>query len=401
MTGAAIPAVAFALGILALPACALLGYRLARRAAGPWLSAVFVAAALAPQATLEVFASGMETPLYLVGILAALELACRGKDAAAFGVAAGLFFVHPDGAGLAAAMLGGWLLTRGTLPWKAVTLGVLPAAAGCAALGLAYGSPLPQSVLAKRAAYAMPPFHALQRLEETVLDTLVAFSIPAPPVLIVLAGGAVLGLALVGGRSALRRLPVLVALLFAALYVVAFALANPLVFPWYRPPLALATAFVVAACAARLARPARAAVAAALALAAASHAATFAPYDPSGREEVYARAAAQLRLDASAKVAAPEIGALGWATRARVVDAVGLVSPEALRWIDRPLAGGGTIPPGLLRGTDADALVALDRFLDPALAADPHALDGWTEIARLPARAFGGAGTVLVYRRAR
>jgi hypothetical protein len=256
-------------------------------------------------------------------------------------------------------------------------------------------------VAAKRLAYAMPPGHALLRLEETVLDTLVAYATPLAPGVIVLLAAVALALVLAFGRRALADPPVTALALFAGAYVAAFAFANPLVFPWYRPPLAVATAFVAIACAARLPRPARAGAAALLAAAACVHVATFRPYDPSGREAVYVRAAGLLALGPGDTVAAPEIGALGWATPARVLDTVGLVSPAAVRWLGRPLAEGGAIPPQLLRETDAGSLVALDRFLDPALAADPGALARWTEVARLPAHAFGSPGTVRVFRRVR
>ncbi len=118
-----------------------------------------------------------------------------------------------------------------------------------------------------------------------------------------------------------------------------------------------------------------------LAASAAVHLAVFRPYDPFAREAIYARAAAALDLGPGDTVAAPEIGALGWATRARV--------PEWAR------GEGGAIPPRLLRGTDATALVTLDRFLAPSLAADPRALDGWTEIV------VRGAGNARVFRRRR
>lgn len=401
VTGVAIPSLAFVLGAACLPACAVVGYRLARRTAGPLLAALFVAAALSPHASLDVFASGMETPLYLLGILVALELACRGRDATAFAAASALFFLHPDGAALVAGLALALRVARGRWPWRALAFGLAPAAAGVAALWAAYGSPLPHSVAAKRLAYAMPPGHALLRLGDTVLGTLVADAAPMAPALAVLLAASALALVLAFGRRALANPPVLAFALFGAAYLGAFALANPLVFDWYRPPLALATAFVTAACAARLPRPARAGAAVLLAAAACVHVATFRPYDPSGREAVYARAASLLGLGPRDTVAAPEIGALGWATRARVLDTLGLVSPAALRWLDRPIEQGGAIPPRLMRETEAGSLVALDRFLEPTVAADPHALDRWSEVARLPAYAFGRSGAVRVFRRVR
>lgn len=401
LTGAAIPTLAFTLGAACLPLAALLGYRLARRVAGPLPSALFIAAALSPRASLEVFASGMETPLYLLGLLAAVELACRGRDAAAFGVAGALCFVHPDAAVLVAALVFALRAERGRWPLRAFVLGLAPAAAGAVILWAAYGSPVPQSVTAKRLAYAMPPGYAISQLGETVLDAIVAREAPLPPLAAALVSTAALALVVLFGRAALREPAVRVLGGFSVLTLAAFGAANPLVFDWYRPPLALASTFVLVAGAERLARPGRAAAATLLACSAAVHVATFHPYDPSGREGVYARAATALGLRPDQSVAAPEIGALGWATRARVLDTAGLASPAALAFLDRPQGEGGSIPPRLLRETDADALVTLDRFLDPALAADPGALERWSEIARYPARAFGGSGTVRVFRRVR
>ncbi len=401
LTGAAIPALAYALGAACLPACALLGYRLLRRAASPLPAALFVVAALSPPSSLEVFASGMETPLYLLGLLLAVELASRGRDVAAFAAAGGLCFLHPDATALVAALAFALRAARGRWPWRPLALGLAPAAAAAAAVWIAYGSPLPHSVTAKRLAYAMPAGHAFSRLAETILDPLAARETPASPFATALLGAAAFALILVFGRAALRGLGALAFAGFSALYVAAFSAANPLVFDWYRPPLALAAAFVVAACVEHVPRAGRVAAAFLIAGSAAVHVATFRPYDPSGREDVYARAAAALALGPEETVAAPEIGALGWATRARVLDTTGLVSPAALGWLGRPDGEGGSIPPRLLRETDAAALVALDRFLEPSLAADPGALGRWSEVARYPAHAFGGSGTVRVFRRAR
>jgi len=55
-------------------------------------------------------------------------------------------------------------------------------------------------------------------------------------------------------------------------------------------------------------RAGQAAAAFLLAGSAAVHVAAFRPYEPSGREEVYARAAAALALRPEEAVAAPEIG---------------------------------------------------------------------------------------------
>jgi hypothetical protein len=395
LTGAAIPTLAFALGAACLPLVALLGYRLARRVTGPAFAMIFVAAGLSPRESLRVFSSGMETPLYLLGLLLALELACRGHDVTAFTVAGALAFVHPDAVLLLPALAVALRVGRGRWPWRALTLGLAPAAAATAALWAAYGSPIPHSVTAKRLTYTMPFGDAFSHLADTILDPIVARETPAPPLVGTLLSAAALALILLFGRAALGGLAALAFAGFSALYVAAFAAANPLVFEWYRPPLTLASTFVVTACAARVPRAWRAAAAALLAGSFAVHAAAFRPYDPSGREDVFARAAAALALGPEETVAAPEIGALGWATRARVLDTTGLVSPAALVWLGRTVGEGRVIPPRLLRETDATALVTHDSCLAPSLAADPAALDRWSEVA------VSGARSVRVFRRTR
>lgn len=401
LTGAAIPALAFALGAACLPLVALLGYRLARRVTGPAFALIFVAAGLSPRESLRVFSSGMETPLYLLGLLLAVELAGRGRDMTAFAVAGALAFVHPDAVLLVPALAVALRVGRGQWPWRALAIGLAPAAAAAAALWIAYGSPLPHSVTAKRLTYTMPLGHAFSQLADTILDPIVARETPTPPLVTALLSASALALILLFGRAALGGLAALALAGFSALYVAAFGAANPLVFDWYRPPLMLASTFVVTACAARAPRTFRAAAAVLLAGSFAVHLIAFQPYDPSGREEVYARAAASLALRPDETVAAPEVGALGWATRARVLDTTGLVSPDALAWLERPVGEGGSIPPRLLRESDAAALVALDRFLEPSLAADPGALDRWSEVARYPAYAWGGTRSVRVFRRTR
>ena len=392
LTGVAIPALAFSVGAICLPASAFLGYRLARRVCEPSFAAIFIVAGLSPVDSLRVFSSGMETPLYLLGLLLALELACRDRPVTAFVVAGALAFVHPDAALLIPVLAVALRVGRGRWPWRALALGLVPAAVTAAVLWAAYGSPIPFSVTAKRLVYAMPSGHAFSQLSEAILDPVVARETPVAPLVVAL----LYALVLILGRTAFRGLPVLAYAAFSALSLAAFAVANPLVFEWYRPPLALASTFVVVACAGRLPRVGQAVVALLFVGSVAVHIAAFSPYDPSGREDLYARAGAALALRPDETLAAPEIGALGWATRARVLDTTGLVSPVALRrWPGRPGGGFGAIPPGLLRETDATALVTADFFLAPALASDPGALAGWSEVS------FPGLRTVRVFRRAR
>lgn len=383
------------MGAACLPLVALLGYLLARRVTGPVLAALFVAAALSPRESLRVFSSGMETPLYLLGLLAALELACRGCEVAAFAIAGTLAFLHPDAVLLVPAMAVALRVGRGRWPWRALALGLAPAAAAALAVWIAYGSPIPHSVTAKRVAYNAPFGHAFSLMADTLLDPIVARETPVAPLVAALICVFALALVFLFGRGAFRSLPVLAFGVFSALYVAAFAVANPLMFDWYRPPLALASTFVVVACTSRVPRSWRAAATTLLASSFAFHVAAFRPYDTSGREDVYARVAASLALGPEDTLAAPEIGAVGWATRARILDTTGLVSPAALAWSGVPVGWGGSIPPRLLRETDANLLLTSEACLGGSLAADPGALDRWSEVA------VSGDRWVRVFRRVR
>jgi hypothetical protein len=404
LTGAPIPALAFGLGAACLPLVALVGYRLARRMAGPLFAALCVAIGLSPRESLRVFAYGMETPLYLLGLVLAIELLCRGRDVAAFAVAGALAFIHPDAALLVGALAVASRASGGRWPWRGMALGLAPAAAGAVALWASYGSPIPHSVTAKRAVYAEAPGTAAARLSDSVLIVTATREAPAlafgplgavTDLVLPSAAAVLVAVTLVLGRLRLASLPALAFALFSAAYVVAFAFGNPLVFPWYRPPLNLAAAFVVCAAVGGLGPVWRFAWAVLLAGTAVLHVAFFVPYDPAGREDVYRRAVEVLAPGPAEVILAPEIGVVGWTSRARILDSIGLVSPGALRFRASP---DGSVSPRLLRETTATSLVSLGRFLWAARTLDPGSLAGWRLVARCPATAFGDT-EVQVYRR--
>lgn len=314
------------------------------RQTGSWHGPALFAAlfGLAP-IMVQVGVSGMETSLALLCLSVAL-LADHAGRRWGTGVALGLLcLLRPDGTLAAATILGCAAWRERRVPWEAG----LAAAAVVApwtiwALGY-YGTLIPHSIPAKAAAYNLHRAGALPNL----LDTLAHLApIRGPWWRLVLA--TVLAPALLAGLGVAARTPHWrpPAVLFGVwwLYLV---LPGTLLFTWYYPPLLL-PALVVAglgarpalAGALRLARrccaaagPAlRPAVAGCLSLALAA-----------GLTEVTLRAARIQRAEAGVRravglwlrehtpadalVAAEPIGYIGYYSRRRMLDEVGLVTP--------------------------------------------------------------------------
>jgi hypothetical protein len=121
------------------------------------------------------------------------------------------------------------------------------------------------------------------------------------------------------------------------------------------------------------------------------------------REHAYSSAAVDLapRLGADDVVAAPEIGAFGYVSGARILDTVGLVSPQATRYYPLPaemLLGDNAVPPALIQDSQPAYVVALDQFVRQSLQPSPWFQQHYALVARYPARVWL-SDEVLVYRR--
>src|SRR5260370_32537069 len=78
-------------------------------------------------------------------------------------------------------------------------------------------------------------------------------------------------------------------------------------------------------------------------------------------------------LRATAVIAAPEIGAIGYASNLRILDTVGLVSPGALPYYPLPreqVLTDNAIPPRLIVDLKPDVVVTLDAFVQRSLLLD-------------------------------
>ncbi len=122
------------------------------------------------------------------------------------------------------------------------------------------------------------------------------------------------------------------------------------------------------------------------------------------REDLYREIAAFLRprLAGGDVVAATEIGALGYACDCRILDTVGLVSPEAMPYY--PLAPEYyvsiyAVPPGLMEARAPRYLVSLDVFIRKSLAEAEWFRRRYQLIWERPSDAFGSIAMQVFERR--
>lgn len=361
--------------------------------AGLAYTAALTAIMLAVWPLMVIYAvAGLETSLYTALVYGALLAGGAGRIGLA-GIVTGLAVLcRPDG-GLAAIVLAAFLIRR---PKDlAVFCGLVVAAVApwLVFAQLYFGSPVPQSIVAKA---------ALDRGDLVGLRTLLGFF-----------GGRELyvGLSVCAAAGAVvlwRRggTPLRLVLAWAALYAAAFTLSDAFSdYPWYFVPL---MPIYLAAAAAlwgrcgewvlsrlRLPRAATRSRVAAAALAillgiGLGHLRGLDRYLVSlaeGREVLYASSAARIaEASPGAVVAATEIGTIGYFHPGPILDLVGLVSPEA---VGRP-------PLDVLLEADAAWIVTYDTHFERAVATSL----GFTREYELTSRTPVSPGRALeVYRR--
>lgn len=292
-----------------------------------------------------------------------------------------------------------------------------------------FGSPVPNSLGAKTVAYVLPPGSAFLRL-------LQFYPIPFSEYDLFGAAGALAGIALylpltlIGLLFTARRLPRLLPfLIYPWLYMAAFSIANPLIFRWYiAPPLPALMVGIVAGVwalvdAAQTARPrwkiAPVTLAALALLWGATTLSGWTLHPDHGADrpapkmawhliELYYRQMAETLVNdygvtPQTRVAAGDIGAVGYFSRAFIVDTVGLVTPEMSAYYpaDPALIPAGqnyAIPPQLIFDTQPDFLVTMEAFVRLGLEQDPRFRAAYALAAEIPTD-FYGTGMRL-YRRA-
>jgi hypothetical protein len=364
------------------------------RFTGRWPVAAVVGLAWALNPMSIAFAvGGMETSLFVLACVSALSLCAWGRYHLLAAALAGLTaLIRPEGLLLSAVVVGWQVVRDRRLPVLSSLTAAAPVGVAAVLLVSRYGSPLPHSLAAKQVAYqgAWPLTNAMALVMQAGLPGWSTYFLAVVPAVVALplalTGCATLvylvrlGLPWLTWHGLAWQPFVGFALLYMAFYALV-GLRGVRLFPWYLVPLA---PFFLLGATAGLARlgSARAPwlVAAVLVWQLPAIDWQHAPLLPTGsslwRETVLLDAGHELAasLPSSAVVAAPEIGALGYASNLRILDTVGLVSPAALPYYPLPneqLATDNAIPPHLIADQKPDAVVTMDAFAERSLLRDP------------------------------
>jgi hypothetical protein len=381
-----------------LIACAVVAWRTLAAFVPSWF-ALLVATLLIAHGPLVVSSiGGMETTLLCLCYLVTFRALVCGRFTLASLVAGAAVCVRIESAPLAIATVLAALSAGRREAGRAVVAAVSLPAASYLFAWLYFGSPIPTSTLAKRIVYVAPPYLSLQTCLAELLNIfpfqrLMPFegSHPFAANMVGSALWAVLvwrGWALVWRRSGAASLVVLQPLGAFVFY----AATNPLMFRWYVVTFApLGTLFAILGLAdlARVlpggptVRYAGAALAAML-LSIAPMRDTWSPLVPpthprfhfampnaseSARTYQYENIARWLaaRARPEDRVCISEIGAFGYHFPGRILDGMGLVSPEVLRYHPVPIALRGSgilgvIPPAVVRTYQPELVVSFDVF---------------------------------------
>lgn len=307
---------------------------------------------------------------------------------------------------------------RERISFNEIAVFALPTLLWVAFAFLYYGNPLPNSIAAKTAAYLLPREAALVRLLQHY----------ATPFLGHLAFGRawiILGVILfpivfgLGALSAIRKKTSSWAILaYPWIYIVAFSIANPLIFRWYlTPPLPvyfLGIFMGFERIAQDIKRPVLISVVAVVAFALTANGWTLHPDHGPDRpapdmafiklELMYEEVGRELKnkIASDETLAAGDIGALGYFSSARILDTVGLISPQVAQYYPLPASSyeiNYAIAPNLILDYKPDYLVILEIYGRHELIGEPEFEALYKLIKRIDTDIYGTEG-MLIFERA-
>lgn len=407
---------------------------IARRLGGklPTASAASLLFALSPVNVMYSIA-GMETALFTCLLLSAVSLLVMRRVAFAAVHLSLAVLARPDGLIMAVFF---WIAVAWTKEWRnkrillPVKVFLAPLVIWLAFSGLYFGSFLPHSIAAKQLAYSSDstiPHLALEFLRQGSLALTGIGSLPGFWQWLI--PGLPLALFLIGAAEAFRSDPAGLTLGgFPIAYTLAISAGAPFLFQWYAaPPIPFwligctlglqylldkfVPAFAPAAGQTLFARVAPALLGLLLGSAIVYQ---FTRYNRPGlyleprwpddnREEYYRETAIQLLdvIPPESTVALAEIGTFGWFHPARVLDAVGLVSPAALECypLDRHYYHwNSAIPSLLIQREKPDYVVAFRGFIRKSLLESEHFKRAYRRIREFPYQLWESPGP-WVYQR--
>jgi hypothetical protein len=460
---ASLPALALITNALADAISVVVLAWLGKRALGaPWLGlAAALLWAISPMSVTFAI-GGMETSVYVLLLLLTLAAYAGGRSRWSAFCCALATLTRPDALLLAvplfAHMVWAWfrsnqwkqgentagMETRPTslsqpvprsrgrpFPWREVGTYLLALAPWIVFSTLYFGSPLAHSVVAKTAAYRLEPYSALVRLIQHYATPFFEHQVLGTTWV---GAGAILYLflSLVGGVAIVRResrlLPLVV---YPWIYILAFSLYNPLLFRWYLAPILPMYTLCILYGARRLlgdlafwlqdkwpAAPVAARVIGGLLVVAAAstllNAWTWHPDHGPSRpapemawfklEQLSRRATLDLMANQpvtpQARIAAADIGAIGYESEVPILDTLGLVSPEAAAYY--PLPDEAYVIPyavstELILDERPDYLIVLEVYARNTLLRST-AFDAQYDLYKAWPTDIYGSNSLLVYR---
>ena len=390
-----------------------------------WPAAAGAGVILLSPDLLAISAGGMESFLFTSLIVGALLAVNRGRAFLA-GALLGLACLTRVEGFLAAPLI---VVALGWRNWKrwvpAGLIAATPLIAWIVFASFYYGTPVPQSILAKA-----KPIYQLNA-GTCLVDTARHFGAYVTGWRLVrfqdVWGALAVGLVIVSGivtvmRSDARRAhayqPAAICLALLAFY----AVGNPMAFAWYWPPITMFGLLAILLALWMLpwrSRGGRVAVAIACAgwfalillpraPGAQVRAAWAAVEADTSRRRISGYETAAHRLNeiaAGQAVASPEIGALGFYYRGKILDSCGLVSPEALPYLPVPRHAQSNPRVGAISVEFTAALrppwvVTLRCFAERSLLANEWFAREYELVEAVPLEVtFSGSDHVLIYRR--